>query len=322
MSNTKVTVVLNFFNEEKYLSQAIESILMQTYHNFELLLIDDASTDLSWDIAKRYNDPRIKIIRNSENRGLAYGRNIGMKMAQGEYIAFADGDDYSSKDRLEVEAKWLDEHKDVLAVSCWMKYIDENNVLITKRANKILKSEEIRAQLLIGNPISNPGSMIRRCVFEKYNIFQEEKLRVSQDYYFWLKVIQIGKIQIIPQYLLYYRIHNSKASQNAKENKDKYDEMMRKLISYAWKSQGIVMNEKDIEYIYKYFFEKNYIYKRQDLHNVSILKRNVYNQIKDLPDEEARVLKRELKKRFREIFIYIHPLKWGENRLAEIIKHK
>ena len=78
MSNTKVTVVLNFFNEEKYLSQAIESILMQTYHNFELLLIDDASTDLSWDIAKRYNDPRIKIIRNSENRGLAYGRNIGI----------------------------------------------------------------------------------------------------------------------------------------------------------------------------------------------------------------------------------------------------
>lgn len=317
---SKVSVVMNFYNEEEYLPQAIESILKQTYRDFELLLIDDASTDRSNQIANSYKDSRIRVIRNQNNQGLAYSRNVGIREAQGEYIAFADADDYSAINRIEIETQYLDKHKDILAVSCWMNYIDEEGKLIKHESFDLANQHTVRASFLIGNPFPNPGSMIRRTVFDEYGILQKEELRVSQDYYFWLQVLEVGELQIIPEKLLFYRVHNSKASQNAKKNKRQYDTMMKNLVGYAWKSFGFNMIENDIDFIYTYLFNQNYIKKVSDLVKAYTIWRKICKQMNAFSEEDRHAIKRVYTKRVRKIVLYLHPIRYVSTKIVNIVK--
>lgn len=318
MDKVKVTVVMNFYNEEKYLSQAIESILNQTYQDFELLLVDDASTDNSNEIANSYTDSRIRIIRNQTNQGLAYGRNVGMREARGEYVAFADADDYSAANRIELEVKCLENCKSVLAVSCWSNYIDEDGKLMEHEPSILLDTHEVKASFLFGNPFSNPGSMIRRDVYEKYGIFQEKELRVSQDYFFWLQVLEVGELKILPEKLLFYRVHNSKASQDAKKNKKQYDELMEKLVNFAWKSYGFDMEEKDIGFIYNYFFKQTPIWKISDLVYMCRVWKKICNQLSCFSIKDRNAVKKIFANQFERILLYLHPIKYIGGRVLRI----
>lgn len=322
MHKVKVTVVMNFYNEEKYLSQAIESILNQTYSDFELLLVDDASTDMSHEIAHSYTDSRIRIIRNQTNQGLAYSRNVGMREARGEYIAFADADDYSACNRIEQEVKCLDENKEVLAVSCWSNYIDEDGRLIEYEPSILMDEHEVKASFLVSNPFSNPGSMIRRDVFEKYKIFQKEELRVSQDYFFWLQVLEVGSLKIIPEKLLFYRVHNSKAQQNMNKDKKQYDTLMKKLVRYAWSSQGFDMNENDIGFIYHFLFKRTFIWKIRDLAYGYRIWKKVHNQLSDLSMKDREAVKKVIRERFKKIFLYLQPIEYVGSKVIHICKFK
>ena len=105
--NKKITVFMPVYNSERYLKEAIDSILNQSYKNFELLIINDGSTDSSIDIIKSYNDSRIKLINNDCNKGLPYTRNLGLKLAKGDYIAIMDSDDISYIHRLKKQIEFL-----------------------------------------------------------------------------------------------------------------------------------------------------------------------------------------------------------------------
>ncbi len=320
MNKIKVTVVLNFYNEEKYLSQAIESILNQTYKDFELILVDDASTDNSNNIARSFHDPRIRVVRNSCNRGAAYSRNVGMREACGEYIAFSDGDDYSLPDRIEVETNFLDNHQEVLAVSCWSNYIDENDNEIEHRKSVVMNNQEVAASLLFGNPFSNPGSMIRRTVFEKYGIYQKEDLRVSQDYYFWIQIIGVGELSIIPQELLNYRVHNSKASSFANKNKEQYDTLMIGLLNDAWKSKGFNLKQIELELVYKYLFCENVVWRVSTLIQIFALWKKVKCQSKYFQEADAAAIKRMFIIRLNNNLFILQLIKSIKNRLAVFVR--
>jgi glycosyltransferase involved in cell wall biosynthesis len=106
----KITVFMAAYNSENYISDSIKSILDQSFSDFELLIINDGSTDLTVDIIEKFNDPRIRLVHNDKNRGLTYTRNVALTEALGEYIAILDSDDIAVKNRLELQYNFFQQH--------------------------------------------------------------------------------------------------------------------------------------------------------------------------------------------------------------------
>ena len=130
MKNPKVTVLMSVYNGEKYLQEAIDSILEQTFKDFEFLIINDGSTDKTGEILESYHDLRIKIINNEKNIGLTKSLNKGLKLARGEYIARQDADDISMPERLEKEVEFLETHQDYAVVGAFAKIINKNSEIL------------------------------------------------------------------------------------------------------------------------------------------------------------------------------------------------
>ena len=128
MNEIKVTVLMSVYNGEKYLSQSVESILNQTYENFEFVIIDDGSTDNSYSILKQYASQysQIVLIKNEKNLGLTKSLNLGLKIAKGKYIGRQDADDVSHPERLEREIEFLEDHLDHAAVGTFVKILDKD----------------------------------------------------------------------------------------------------------------------------------------------------------------------------------------------------
>ncbi|MEA2112498.1 MAG: glycosyltransferase [Patescibacteria group bacterium] len=209
LKNPKVTVIMPVYNSEKYLRKAIESILNQTFTDFEFLIINDGSTDSSEEIIKSYDDPRIKFINNQKNIGVAKSSNIGLNSARGEYIAKMDSDDISLPKRLEIQVNFMDKNYKVGAIGGWVK-------IIGKKFKKYIKTpcnfEKIKATILFKNVLANPTAMIRSSVLTKHKIRYNESLRLSEDYDMWTKIIRYSPIINLNKILLFYRIHPKSVS--------------------------------------------------------------------------------------------------------------
>src|SRR5262245_19762108 len=121
----KVSVVIAVYNREKYVRSAVDSILSQTFSDFELLVIDDGSTDGSIAVVQSHSDPRIRLIRNHTNFGVSATRNKGIQLARGEYLAFLDSDDWAYPDRLAKQIAFLDNHSEYAAVGSWSEWMSE-----------------------------------------------------------------------------------------------------------------------------------------------------------------------------------------------------
>lgn len=216
----KVSVLMSVYNGEMYLKEAIESILKQTYKNFEFLIIDDASTDSSLKIIKSFKDKRIKVFRNKNNLGLTKSLNIGIKLAKYKYIARMDADDISLKDRLKKQVLYLEEHPDCLLVATKVRVIDSsgNPGLPWEADFTFSESKSIKAYLPIDNCIAHPSVMFRKDDFGLYN----EDYKNSQDYAKWLELVLKGYIlEKLDEELLLYRIHkNSITKSNGMKGKE------------------------------------------------------------------------------------------------------
>jgi glycosyltransferase involved in cell wall biosynthesis len=140
-SYPKVSVVMSVYNGEKYLCEAIDSILNQTFENFEFLIVNDGSTDRTLEILQSYRDPRIKVINNERNIGLTASLNKGLKIAKGEYVARMDADDVSFPHRLEQQKAFLDRNPRVAMVGSWAEVIDESGK--TQETWRVLTSSHL-----------------------------------------------------------------------------------------------------------------------------------------------------------------------------------
>ena len=130
MRNPKITVLMPVYNGEKYLREAIGSILNQTFNDFEFLIINDSSTDSTREIILSYDDTRIRLEDNEKNIGLTHSLNKGLRLAKGKYVARMDADDISLPDRLEKQLAVIENNTDVSIVACWIDIIDKNNTYI------------------------------------------------------------------------------------------------------------------------------------------------------------------------------------------------
>ena len=210
-SNPQVTVLMSVYNGQKYLREAIDSILNQTFKDFEFLIIDDGSTDSSAEIIRSYTDPRIRLIRNEKNIGLTRSLNKGLKLAKGEYIARMDADDISLPERFEKQVRFLDENKNVAVISSSVILVDSCGREV-ERWMLATDSDEIKRFFLRDqNQIAHPFSMYRKKCVEKVGMYREE-FEAAQDFDLWMRMIEQYDIANIREPLGRYRVGNNSGS--------------------------------------------------------------------------------------------------------------
>ena len=211
LSNPLVSIVLTNYNGEKYVGKAIESVLSQTYSNWELIMIDDASTDRSLSVLRQYQDPRIRIEALSANSQVSYGHNVGNSMAQGTYIATIDNDDIWHEDKLEKQVRYMEEHPNVGVCFTLLDLIDgegrptedQMELSIFEVENRS-REEWLHELLTQGNHLLNDSSLIRASVLREIG---ENDLCLLQlhDLDIWLKIPQIAEMYILQEPLVHYR---------------------------------------------------------------------------------------------------------------------
>lgn len=202
----KISVLMSVYNADKYLTEAMDSILAQTYPDFEMIVVNDKSTDKSGDILKAFaqKDPRIVILENAQNLGLTRSLNRGLAIAKGEYVARMDADDISAPDRFQKQVAFLDMHPDYSFVSCIGRYIDENGNPEQLRPFPET-NEEIYAMMPKVDAVMHPGVMFRRKDIAQIGNYCED-FRVVQDYDLWFRGMAAGyKFYNIQEPLVLFR---------------------------------------------------------------------------------------------------------------------
>jgi len=203
----KVTVLMPVYNCRKYIEESVNSILNQTFTDFEFLIIDDCSTDGTREYLQALKDPRIRIITKTKNSGITSSLNMGLDAAQGEYIARMDGDDISQPHRFQKQVDLLDYEKDIILCGSWIRLTDKNKVVPYPSS-----PEEIEEMLFRKNAVAHPTAMLRRSVVAEHGLRYDPALEHSEDYDLWTRMAEFGKMKNIPEPLLIYRVHGNQAA--------------------------------------------------------------------------------------------------------------
>ncbi|MCG8910130.1 glycosyltransferase family A protein [Pseudomonas sp. DP-17] len=208
----KVSVILPVYNGSAYLVECIESLLQQNFKDFEILLIDDYSTDNSRDICEAYStrDKRIRFFQNSVNQGTASTTNLGHRLAQGKYIAHADQDDISKPQRLAGQVAFLNRNPEICMISGQMQAFGlKNGSLGIPQQDPEIKSNFLPAM----HNLFNPTAMIRKSFLEENSLYFNPNQKGAADYGFFVNAMcSGGKFANLPEVILSYRLHGQQQS--------------------------------------------------------------------------------------------------------------
>lgn len=208
-----VSIVMPVYNAGSFLRDSINSIVNQTFTQWELLIVDDNSKDNSVSVINSYTDPRIKCFFNTENKGPAYSRNLAIEHSNGEYIAIMDADDIAMPKRIEIEYSFLENHPNVDVVGASSVKIDEeNNVIERNFVGGSISSEQIFVNTLFACPLLHSSVMIRKKFWLNNGLFYDNSYPCNQDYELWSRVIFFGNIFVLPDCLIKYRISPNQIS--------------------------------------------------------------------------------------------------------------
>lgn len=207
----KISVFMPCYNAQKYLGQAIESILAQTYPYFELIIVDDGSNDRSREMIAAYmeQDSRVKLFVNECNRGLVYTRNRGIELCRNEYVALMDADDVAPPGRLQTELEFLENNPDIGAIAGKYQLIDDSGCKITTQYPAAFTKSEVRAAMFFQNVIANGSVMYRNEIVKKGAISYRADFGAMEDYCFWCDFLKQSDIVNLNEVLQFYRIHGN-----------------------------------------------------------------------------------------------------------------
>lgn len=249
-----ITVFMPMYNAEKYIGEAIDSILGQTFKDFELLIIDDGSTDESCRIVESYNDKRIRLYSNDGNKGLPYTRNRGLELARGKYLAIMDADDVSINTRLKEQWDYMERHSDTIVLASGKDLLTDqrekqDQYSIKEKIYSLLfyrRSEQIGINLIFENVLSNSTTMVRLSFLKAKEIKYNPKCFVMQDYELWTQIYAAGgKFHMIPKALVKYRNNQTNiTSRTRKSNNDKRKEIQRNIQKTYLQKLGYKLDEK------------------------------------------------------------------------------
>jgi glycosyltransferase involved in cell wall biosynthesis len=222
-------------NGVPYLSQAIDSILQQSFRDFELLIVDDASTDESAAIIENYQDPRIRLLKSRERLKLSGALNLGLDNARGDYVARMDADDISLPRRLEIQTQYMNQHPEIGICGTWIRYFGGRSRAVLKRP---VGGKEIFAFTLVDTPFAHPTVMLRRSLMDHHKLRFDGSYYPTEDFELWSRAMRFFPVENLSQVLLRYRVHGRSLTGS---DWSKMDEQAVRVIARQFQALGLNM---------------------------------------------------------------------------------
>jgi glycosyltransferase involved in cell wall biosynthesis len=202
------------YNGAAFVQEALTSILEQTFDEFEFLIVDDGSTDATYEILSSCRDPRVHLLRNHTNLGLARSLNRGLTVARGRYVARMDADDASLSHRLRVQTDFMDAHPEVGLCGAWIEVVGEGVKQVWRYPSD---HDTIRTRLLFESTLAHPVVMMNRRLLEEDRLSYDETFGAAQDYELWSRAASGCVLANLPEVLLTHRLHGEQVGQRKAE---------------------------------------------------------------------------------------------------------
>lgn len=239
-----VSVVMSVYNGGEFLKDAIDSILGQSYKNFEFIIINDGSTDNSAEILRLYNDERIRILNNEKNEGLIYSLNRGLLESIGKYVVRMDADDVSLPNRIEKQVDFMERELDIGICGSYIELFGDK---IKRRVQKFPSNANVNeAFLLFSTCLAHPSVIIRKSIIDKYDLYYDTKYLHVEDYALWSHAVKFTKISNIQEVLLKYRILDSSVTRQADKEFQSRFEVHKLIYECFFRDKGIDYTEKEL----------------------------------------------------------------------------
>lgn len=239
MPNPTLSIIMPVFNAGPFIKESVQSLLNQSFADFELIIIDDGSTDNSMEIISEMKEPRIRTLTNDANRGIVYSRNRGIENAKGRYISPFDSDDVARKDKFEKQIDFLEKNPDIGMIGSWVILIDEQGKPTGKKWKVNAPPERIPALLLFRNYFAQSSMVIRKEVIPGGNY--TTGYDVVEDYKMWVDITSKHKAWNYPDYLLLYRVHSKSITKREQEKMEGRDAM---ILDYVYSKMDIELTAK------------------------------------------------------------------------------
>lgn len=217
-----ISVIMPVYNGELFVREALNSILSQTFTDFEFIIIDDGSTDNTESIIKSYADSRIKFIKNLKNLGIVKSLNLGLDSATGKYIARMDADDISLPQRLEKQFDFMESNPDIDVCGTWYELFESKSGVVKPPE----KDRDIKGTLFFNNCIAHPTVIIRKNRFPEQEVYHNQYIN-AEDYELWCREIDRLKFANIPEVLLKYRVHEKQTGIAKIKEQDSIADLVR-----------------------------------------------------------------------------------------------
>lgn len=235
-----VSILMPVYKTGPYLREAMDSVLAQTFTDYELITLNDCSPDNAEEILDTYNDIRIVRYKGEKNVGLSNVLNVGIGMARGKYIARMDSDDISLPNRLQIQVDYLETHPEVDLVSVGMQLFGAREATWIREQN----AEKVKIEALFHSPVLHASSVWRKDSFEKHALRFRQEMVPSEDYDLWTRALLNGlKLVNLPEVLYKYRMHNAQATLQTEKTREKDREVQKNYLHMALPS----LSEKNIE---------------------------------------------------------------------------
>jgi len=238
----KISVLIAVHNCYQFIGQALDSIYNQTFQDFELVIVDDASTDKTSEVILKKKDSRTVVYRNDQNLGLTKSLNIGIKLCRGEFVARMDADDISYPQRFEKQIRFFESHPDAIVLGSWCDRIDEAGNKIGAYDTQPTEAEQLKQELLRFNSIAHGTAMVRRYAIVKAGGYREDYKR-SQDHDLWLRLSEIGNLYNLPEHLYALRTWGGSITKNTFVEQRRYSQLA---IQEAMVRRSMLPNDKNL----------------------------------------------------------------------------
>ena len=272
--NPLVSILMPVYKTASYLREAMDSMLSQTFVDFELIVLNDCSPDDAEAILDTYTDPRIVRYKGEKNVGLSNVLNVGIGMAHGKYIARMDSDDVSSPQRLQIQVDYLESHPDIDLVSVGMRLFGTKEAIWTREQD----AEKVKINALFHSPVLHASSMWRKDSFEKHGLRFRQEMVPSEDYDLWTRALLNGlKLVNLPEVLYKYRMHDAQATLQTEKTREKDREVRKNYLRVALPS----LPEKNIEAFPKKLWPVFFANLRDGFFDWKLLAKRLYKMSKN-----------------------------------------
>lgn len=239
MPDPILSIVMPVYNAEPFIRESVSSILLQTFRDYELIVVDDGCTDSSMDIVSSFKDSRIRILKNEKNSGIVFSRNRGLAEAQGSFVAQFDADDIAIPDKFEKQIKFLQDNTQFGMIGSWAILINEKGEAMENKWKINAPPGRIPAILLFRNYFVQSAVVVRKEALPKS--FYSSGYDLVEDYKMWFDISRANKVWNFPEYLVRYRVHSKSSSTIAEE---KIHMLEMKVFRHIYESLGFVLAEE------------------------------------------------------------------------------